>query len=94
MNRLPGRWDNLIILEKTERQNGKKGYEILCKAPYMLITEVKPEKILKSLKSFNEIRVTLNDIYNILNVQEKPIDFLVTNIAKIQEVLKRQLSFT
>ena len=49
VDRLPSRWDDFIILEKTEHLTDKK-WDNVNKAPYMLITEVKPEKILKSLK--------------------------------------------
>ena len=86
INRLPNRWDDYMILEKTENEIGKKGFEKVCRAPYMLLQDVTSKKILKSLESFNEIKIdTLQDLYHLLNCKEAAPLFTLDNIKYVIE---------
>ena len=82
-----------MILEKTENQIGKKGFEKVCQARYMLLKEVTPEKIFNSLKSFNEIELkSLKYFYGLFGCDIEPqLEFTLDYVPKIVEDLKREL---
>jgi hypothetical protein len=93
VNRLPNRWDDYMILETTVNLIGDKNYTKVCRAPYMLLKEVTPERIFKSLKSFNEIKLnSLQDLYHLLNCKEEAPMFTLDTIKYvIENHLKRKV---
>ena len=86
-------WNDFFVLEDTESLTDKR-WDTWNKAPYMLLTDIGSEKILKALSTENE--VVLNSpqhLYSLLGNFDLNLKMTYDNFDAIEHALKRKLVF-
>ena len=92
-SRLPAKFTNMVILEETESLHKNYCKGDIKNTPLCLITDLKMEKIWKTVKAKQEITLTSEDFFALIEYDCDVREFTISKLEKIEKETNLAMNF-